>query len=146
MKAAKPIELNMENNHSSEQGRLKWQIDFIEELGIVRVKTKGLMDWEYKRKLCEEMLAAGRKNNMKAFLVDQKESVFGLSVLEIDRLPVVLKDIGFTQQDKLAVLVNPDSLKDDLFKFLQNVCVLKSMQIRVFDDAEKATTWLKKKT
>ena len=85
------------------------------------------------------MLAAGRKNNVNTFFVDQKETSFGLSVLEIDRLPSMLKEIGFSPNDKLAILINHDLLKGDLFKFLQNVCLLR------FNDAEKATAWLKKK-
>ena len=63
------------------------------------------------------MLAAGRKNNVNAFLIDQKETAFMLSVLEIDRLPSMLKEIGFSSSHKLAILINHDSLKSNLFKF-----------------------------
>ena len=146
MKAAQPKERNPENVHSSEHARLKWQIDFDQERQIILVKTRGLISWEDKKKFNEEMLAAGRKNNVNAFLVDQKKTSFGLSVLEIDRLPSMLKEIGFSPNHKLAILINHDSLKGDLFKFLQNVCSLRSMQIQVFNDTEKATAWLKKKT
>jgi hypothetical protein len=61
-------------------------------------------------------------------------------------MPSMLKEIGFRPNDKLAILINHDSLKGDLFKFLQNVCSLNSMQIQVFNATEKATAWLKKKT
>jgi hypothetical protein len=146
MTAAQSKETNPENANSSEHNRLKWQIDFDQERQILLVKTRGLISWEDKKKLNEEMLAAGRKNNINAFLVDQKETSFGLSVLEIDRLPSMLTEIGFGPDNKLAILINHDSLKGNLFKFLQNVCSLRSMQIRVFDDTEKATALLKKKT
>ena len=146
MTAAQPKERNSENVNSSEHARLKWQIDFDQERQIILVKTRGLISWEDKKKFSEEMLAAGRKNNVNTFFVDQKETSFGLSVLEIDRLPSMLKEIGFSPNDKLAILINHDSLKGDLFKFLQNVCSLNSMQIQVFNDNEKATAWLKKKT
>jgi hypothetical protein len=146
MTAAQSKETNSENANSSEHTRLKWQIDFDQERQIIMVETRGVISWEDKKKFSEEMLAAGRKNNINAFLVDQKETSFGLSVLEIDRMPSMLKEIGFRPNDKLAILINHDSLKGDLFKFLQNVCSLNSMQIQVFNATEKATAWLKKKT
>ena len=146
MTAAQPKERNPENVNSPKHTRLKWQIDFDQDQQIILVKTRGLISWEDKKKFSEEMLAAGRKNNVNTFFVDQKETSFGLSVLEIDRLPSMLKEIGFSPNDKLAILINHDSLKGDLFKFLQNVCSLNSMQIQVFNDNEKATAWLKKKT
>ena len=146
MTAAQLKERNPENVNSSEHTRLKWQIDFDQERQIIPVKTRGLISWEDKKKFIEEMFAAGRKNNVNAFLVDQKETRFVLSVLEIDRLASMLKEIGFGPDNKLAILINHDSSKGDLFKFLQNVCSLSSMQIQVFNDTEKATAWLKKKT
>lgn len=146
MIAAQLKETKPENANSSGHTRLKWQIDFDQERQIILVKTRGLISWEDKKKFSEEMLAAGRKSNVNAFLVDQKETRFVLSVLEIDRLASMLKEIGFGTDNKLAILISHDSLKGDLFKFLQNVCSLSSMQIQVFNDTEKATAWLKKKT
>jgi hypothetical protein len=124
---------------------MKWEIDYIEDHGIVRVKTSGQIRWNDKIKLSEEMLAAGRQKNANAFLVDQKEAAFGLSVLEIDRLPETFRNIGFSVKDKMAILVNPESPNKNLFTFLQNVFAINSLQIRVFADPEEATAWLKKK-
>jgi hypothetical protein len=125
---------------------MKWEIDYIEDHGIVKVKTSGQIRWKDKIKLSEEMLAAGRQNNASAFLVDQKDAAFGLSVLEIDRLPDTFRSIGFSEKDKMAILFNPESSNKELFVFLQNVFTLSSLQIRVFTDPDEATVWLKKKT
>jgi hypothetical protein len=125
---------------------MKWQIDYAEDKGIVQVKTSGQMSWEDKKKLSEEALAAGRERNVNAFLVDQKEASLELSVLEIDRLPAMFKEIGFGPDDRMAILVKADSPHSSMFRFLQNVFTLRSLQIRVFTDPEKATAWLKSKT
>jgi len=125
---------------------MKWEIEYIEDHGIVKVKTSGQMEWNDKIKLSEEMLAAGRAKNANAFLVDQKDAAFGLSVLEVDRLPDTFRSIGFSNKDKMAILVNPDSPNSNLFTFLQNVFTINSLQIRVFTDPEEATAWLKKKS
>ena len=123
---------------------MKWEIDYIEDYGIVKAKTSGQIEWSDKIKLSEEMLATGRQKNANAFLVDQKETTFGLSVLEVDRLPETFRNIGFSNTDKIAILVNPESPNSNLFKFLQNVFTINSLQIRVFTAPDEATAWLKK--
>ena len=124
--------------------RMKWEIDYIEDNGIVKAKTSGQIGWNDKIKLGEEMLAAGRRKNVNAFLVDQKEAAFGLSVLEVDRLPEKFRNIGFSDTDKIAILVNPESANSNLFTFLQNVFTINSLQIQIFTDPDDATAWLKK--
>ena len=125
---------------------MKWKIECLEDRGIVQAKTSGQMGWNDKIRLSKEMLAAGREKSVNKFLVDEKETVFGLSVLEIDNLPATLKEIGFGLKDKIAILVNPDSQNSGLLRFLQNVAILNSLQIRVFADPEEATDWLKAKS
>lgn len=124
---------------------MKWEIDYIEDYGIVKAKTSGQIGWNDKIKLSEEMLTAGRRKNAKAFLVDQQEAAFGLSVLEVDRLPEMFRNIGFDIKDKVAILINPDSTNRELFKFLQNVFTLGSLRVQVFTDPDEATEWLKAK-
>ena len=124
---------------------MKWEINYVEGRRIVQVKPSGPMSWGDKKRLSEETLAAGRKMNVNAFLVNQKETAFGLSVLEINRLPAVLRDAGFGYKDKVSILLNPDSIKGSLLEFLQNILSLCPLQIKVFIDRQKATDWLKKK-
>jgi hypothetical protein len=146
MTAAQSKQPKQEGIDLSQQHRLKWHIDYLEETGILYLKVNGLMNWENEKIINQEALDAGRKKNVRAFLLDQRQAVMGLSVLEIDRLPSMLRDIGFEPQDKFAVLINPDPLQKPLFDFLQDVCSLSSLQIRLFNDYEKAISWLKKKT
>jgi hypothetical protein len=125
---------------------MKWKIDYVEDRGIVQVKTTGKMSWEERRKLTEDALAAGRKMNFSAFLVDQKETAFGLSAQEINRLPVVLRDIGFGPEDRMAILINPGSINGSSLRFLQNVLCLSLLRVQVFTDHKEATAWLKTRT
>jgi hypothetical protein len=125
--------------------QMKWKIDCIEDQGIINVKTSGLMSWNDKKKLCEEMLAAGRPKNINAFLVDQKETSLGLSILEIDSMPGLFRKIGFDIKDKMAILINSDSSNKPLFSFLQDVFTLSPLQVCVFTDSKEATAWLKTK-
>jgi hypothetical protein len=124
---------------------MKWKINYTEGQGVVKVKPSGQMNWDDKKKLGKEMLAAGRKKNINAFLLNQKHTAFGLSVLEINRLPAMLSDIGFGPKDKVSILLNPDSIKGSLLEFLQNILSLSPLQIKVFIDPKKAAAWLKQK-
>jgi hypothetical protein len=124
---------------------VQWEIDYVKDQGIVKVKTSGQKTRDDRKKLSEEMLAAGRKKKVNAFLLDQKETAFGLSVLEIDRLPAVLRDTGFSVKDRMAILINPDSPKSGSLRFLRSVLYLRSPRIQVFSDTEEATAWLKAK-
>lgn len=126
---------------------MKWEIDYIEDYGIVKAKTSGQTGWNDKIKLGEEMLAVGRLKNANAFLFDQQqEAALGLSVLEIDRLPETFRNIGFGIKDKVAILINHDSTNREMFDFLQNVFALSSLRVQVFTDPDKATEWLKAKS
>jgi hypothetical protein len=124
---------------------MNWKISYVGDQRIVQVKPSGQMSWDDKKKLSEETLAAGREKNINAFLVNQKDTAFGLSVLEINRLPAVLMDAGFSHKDRVSILLNPDSIKGSLPEFLQNILSLGPLQIKVFTDRQKATAWLKAK-
>jgi hypothetical protein len=128
--------------HLLENIRMKWKIDCDEDRQIIVAKTSGLMSWDDMKKLCEETLAAGRKNNIGAFLVDQKETSLGLSVLEVDRLPDLFRKTGFDLKDRMALLVNSDASNKPLFTFLQDVFTLGLLQVKVFTDPQKAADWL----
>ena len=125
---------------------MKWEIDYIKDHRIVKAKTSGQIGWEGEIKLIEEMLVVGCRKKTNAFLVDQKEAALGLSVLEVDRLPETFRNIGFGANDKMAILYNHESPYNKLYTFLQNVFTVNLLQIRIFTDSEKATSWLKKKT
>ena len=125
--------------------RMKWEIGYVEDRRFIEVKTTGAMGFDENKKLCEEMLAAGRIKKVNAFLVDQKETAFGLSVFEIDRLPELFSNLGFGIMDKTAILVNADSTSRPLLSFLQDVFGFSSLRVCIFTDSQEAVAWLKKR-
>ena len=124
---------------------MTWTIDFLENIGIVKIKTSGPISLEDKKKLSAEALAAGRQKRINSFLVDNQESHLSLSILEIDQLPKIFREAGFVKNDKVAILVRPDTLAGGVLRFIENVFYLSSLQIRIFSDADKAASWLKEK-
>jgi hypothetical protein len=145
--SATPLKVKtLSGTQMPEHIRMKWKIECAEDHKIIMAKTSGLMSWDDKKKLCEEMLAAGRKKNIRLFLVDHKETSLGLSVLEIDSLPDMFRKTGFDIKDRVAILINSNSSNNALFNFLQDVFTLSELQVQIFTDIEDATDWLKKKS
>jgi hypothetical protein len=124
---------------------MEWKIDYIEEDAIVNIKTSGQATWEGNRKMSEEALLLGRKNKTNRFLLDHQNLEPGLSVLQVDDLPAMLKEVGVTGKDKMAILFDPltQAKMRDSFSFFRNSAILKSLQVRLFINPEEATAWLK---
>lgn len=122
---------------------MEWSIHYLEEDGIVFVKTQGYSTWGPHKKLTEEALELGRKKGVHKFLVDHRDMVLGLSVLEIDDLPKMFKGIGLCPEDKTAILYDPSVPHSSGFTFLENVSRLSSLRFKIFSDKDKAIAWLK---
>ena len=118
-------------------------IDYLEKDGIVYMKTSGPADWEGNKKMSEEALAVGRRNGSHRFLVDHHELEHGLSILQIDDIPKMLKQIGVTSEDKLAVVFDPASPISHTFKFFRDASFLALLQLQIFSDKDAAIEWLK---
>jgi len=124
---------------------MEWKIDYIEEDAIITIKTSGPATWEGNRKMTEEAISLGGKNKTSKFLVDHRNLKPGLSVLQVDDLPLMLKEVGVTGEDKMAILFDPSGQAQmiDSFSFFRDSAILKSLQVRLFTNSEEAITWLK---
>lgn len=129
--------------HLSGARAMEWKIDYLAENGIVSAKTSGPADWEQIRKMCEEVLALGRSNGSHRFLVDHRRIEHGLTILQVDDLPGMFKQIGVTPKDKIAIVFDPASKMSEAFVFFRNTSFLASLQVRIFDNPDDAIAWLK---
>jgi hypothetical protein len=122
---------------------MEWTIDYLEKDGIVYINTSGPADWDQNRKMCEEGLAVGCRKGSHRFLVDQRDIESVLTVLQVDNLPGMLKQIGITSQDKIAVVFNPASPMSGTFAFFKDASFLESLSVKLFTDPADAIAWLK---
>ncbi|MGD0596482.1 MAG: hypothetical protein ABSA64_03040 [Sedimentisphaerales bacterium] len=122
---------------------MKWTIEYLEKDGIVRIKTFGPADWDQHRRMSEEALALGRKNGSHRFLADHRKLEHGLSILQVDDIPKMLKEIGVTSEDKVAIVFNPASPINNAVKFFRDAAFLASLQLLIFSNENKAIEWLK---
>jgi hypothetical protein len=131
-------------NRISEGGTtMDWSVYYLEQDGLVFAKTTSIINWDKNKKLSEEALSTGRKYGSSRFLIDHRDGTLNLSILEIDDIPKMFKEIGLCPSDKMAILYKPDSSHSSEFIFFQNVSLLSSLQVKVFTDKEQALYWLK---
>jgi hypothetical protein len=122
---------------------MEWTIDYLEEDGIVRVKTSGIATWDDSRKLSEEAIECGRRNGSSRFLLDNRNLERTLATLQVDMLPSMLKQAGMTAEDKMSLVYESSSLLKDTHKFFRDVAYLASLQVRLFTETDEAVAWLK---
>jgi hypothetical protein len=125
---------------------MNWEIEHNGKEGILIVKTSGLITWEETRQMTEESFAAAKKHNTKKVLVDHRLLRTNLTILQIDDLPKLFKEIGIGPEYKVAILFDPKSPKSSNFVFFENVSTISSLQFRVFSELVRAIEWLKTET
>jgi hypothetical protein len=119
---------------------MDWTIKYLKKDGIVHAKITGVVTWGENKNMSEEIFSFGRKRDTRRYLLEHPRFEHKLSVLQIDDLPKLFKELGFGTEDKLAFLVNQSSKE---LKFLEDVSRLASLQVKHFTEFEKAQSWLK---
>jgi hypothetical protein len=122
---------------------MEWTVDYLEKDRIVYMKTSGPADWDQNKKMSKMALALGHKHGSHRFLVDHRKLEHGLSILQVDDIPKMLKQIGVTSEDKVAVVFDPVSPLSNTFKFFRDASFLASLQLQIFSDKDAAIEWLK---
>jgi hypothetical protein len=122
---------------------MNWTIKYLKEDGIVHAKITGVVTWDENKKMNEEVFSLARSKGVHRYLLEHPQLEHNFSLLQIDDLPKLLKELGLGKEDKLAVLINPSSRYSKVLKFFENVSRLASLQVQHFTDLEKALNWLK---
>ena len=122
---------------------MKWQIEHNEKDGILIVKTSGLITWDDNKIMTQEAFAAAEHHGTKKVLVDHRLLQTNLTILQIDNLPKLFKEIGIGPEYKVAILFDPASPRSGNFTFFENVSIISSLQFRVFSEPTQAIEWLK---
>jgi len=120
----------------------EWTIDYLKENNILFVKTSAPLKWEQIKQLSEKAYSISRDKGSRGVLIDYRGMDIQLSVLEIDKIPDMVKKMGAGPEDKVAVLYNASSPKIGLLNFLQNALYLKAIRMKIFPEPEKAIAWL----
>ena len=123
---------------------MEWTMEYLENDSIVYVKLLSPANIERTKQMCLEMDQMAREHNTHKYLIDHRGIGVIMSVMDIDKVPGMLKEIEADFEGKIVLLLDSHEPKRNLFKFLKNVLRLVSMRVELFyDDKEKAIDWLK---
>ena len=122
---------------------MDWTMDYIEDGDIVYVKILNPISLEGTRQICIEANSLARQHQSHRYLIDHRGIDIILTILDIDKIPGIFKEVEADFDGKTAVLLDPNEPKRNLFSFLKNVLRLTSMHFELFSDKVKAIAWLK---
>lgn len=122
---------------------MKWTIEYLEKDKLVEAKINGIMDWEEHKKFAEELFPLACKKGVHRILIDFREMIPDFTVLQIDDLPKMLKEIGVGPDLRIAAIHDPSSPKTNEHTFFRNVATITSLQVEQFANREEAIQWLK---
>jgi hypothetical protein len=122
---------------------MEWTIEYLEKEKIVCVKTSGPMDWEEHKRFCEEVFPFAIKLGSHKVFIDFREMVPDFTILQIDDLPKLLKEVGVGPEFRIAGVYDKSSPHSSEFSFFRNTSYLESVKVRYFDEKDEAIAWLK---
>jgi hypothetical protein len=122
---------------------MSWVIDYLPELGVLRIKTSGTMDLEQLTQMAHEGLAAGLARGATSFLVDHRDMTTALSTEDVFDLPRLNAEMGIGKTMRVAIVYSTDSPSRDDFFFYDVRNLSKGVRnIRLFTDLQHAIDWL----
>ncbi|MBA4394757.1 MAG: hypothetical protein C0407_14500, partial [Desulfobacca sp.] len=120
---------------------MEWKIVINDEYKYIKVITSGIADKDGSLNMAKAITHIMKTNRITKVLIDHRNvvSVTG-SVTDIYNRPKLFKIIGVILRIRIAEIIKPEHLEH--FKFFETVCVNRGFQISIFQDKEKALSWL----
>ena len=120
---------------------MEWDIVINEEHQYCEVITRGVADKDSSLNMVKSIINEMKSKNIKKVLIDHRnlERVVG-SIMEIYERPKLIKDSGADLGVKIALIIKPEHLEH--FRFFETVCINQGFLISIFQDKEKAMSWL----
>jgi hypothetical protein len=122
---------------------MDWTIDYLEKERIVSAKVSGIMDWDEKKRFSEELYPSAKEHGMHKILIDFRQVQPKLTILQIDDLPNMLREIGVGPEFKIAAVFDPAAPSAHEFRFFNNLATLLHLRVKQFADPDEALAWLK---
>jgi hypothetical protein len=122
---------------------MKWTIEYLEEDKIIYLKASGILNGEEIRQMAIEIAQAMVEHEAHLILSNCTEMIPDITKLDIDELPRIMSQNGFTRKDKHALVININSEKLDNFAFYKASSKVQNYRVKLFTDIDTAKEWLK---
>jgi hypothetical protein len=121
---------------------LEWTIEYLEELDIVYIKTRGMLTMQNSNQMVREAVAAMDHYHCVRHIVDHRETEFTLTIADYYQRPSTNEQIGLSHRSKIAMVFK--ELTENT-KFMETVFNNRGYNFRQFDDLDQAKAWMMEK-
>jgi hypothetical protein len=120
---------------------MEWNLVIHDEDRYIEVVTSGIVDSGGTIDMAQSIAQTMKSHRLTKALIDHRnvESVIGSTSATYNR-PKIFRFIGLTLGIKIAELIRPEH--EFHFKFFETVCFNQGYRFSVFQDKDKALTWL----
>ena len=124
---------------------MEWKIEINDETKYkdryIEIITSGIADNDNSLKMAKAITHTMKTNRITKALIDHRNlvDVTG-STMDIYNRTKLFRIIGVILRIKIAEIIKPEHMEH--FKFFETVCVNRGYNISVFQDREKALSWL----
>jgi hypothetical protein len=122
---------------------MKWKFVINNEDKYIEVITSGIADKDGSLDMAKAIAHTMRTHRITRALIDHRNivSVVG-NITDVYNRPKLFKIIGVVLGIKIAEIIKSEHVEH--FKFFETVCVNRGYRISIFQEKEKAISWLLK--
>ena len=120
---------------------MEWNLLIHDKEKFVEIVTSGIVDSDDTIDMAQAIAQTMKSHRLTKALIDHREvvNVIGSSSATYNR-PKIFRFIGLTLGIKIAEIIRPEH--EYHFKFFEMVCFNQGYSLSVFQDKDKALTWL----
>ncbi|HCB01795.1 MAG TPA: hypothetical protein DEP19_05380 [Anaerolineae bacterium] len=118
---------------------MEWKIEYLADEKLLYIKTKGVLTKEEANSMLRDVVQAMGKYACQKQLVDHRDTVFELTILEYYERPDINKEIGMPYTWKIAMVFK--ELTENT-RFMETVFRNRGYNFRQFDDIDEARAWV----
>ncbi len=122
---------------------MSWSIEYVSETEQIHVRSSGPIFNQDARAQTEEVVALLKRHDANFVLVDCSEVTLEVSLANLYWLPEYYLELGAPQHVRIALILPPRQFQLESYQFFQVACKNAGYNVRLFDSAEAAQTWLR---
>lgn len=112
--------------------------------GILYSVANGALERDEMYLYARELVEKGKRNNIHKYLCDHRNINLKFEKIELYHVSHKLHELGFDQDDKIAILLPNDEYFYQWYVSFETSSVFHGNQVKLFYDKDEAVKWLKK--
>ena len=121
---------------------MQWNISYLQNDGVVHVKTSGTMNLELIKQLCSETVSTAAKHDSGKILVDHRDVTPDVSIIDTYQVPRILIECGWSRSARIAFVYAQTPEKDEIYDFFKITAQNIGVFVDLFNDPDEALAWL----